>query len=76
MAAAVSNSGGLKMLACLRRNADEVRPLISETRELTNWPFGANFTLLGLDGASERIDAFLEARVGLSHSIGTNPANV
>ena len=76
MAAAVSNARGLGMLAFLRRNADEVRPLISETRELTNWPFGTNFTLLGLDGASERIDAFLETRVGLSHSIGTNPANI
>ena len=61
--AAVSNAGGLGMLAFLRRNADEVRRLISETREFTDRPFGANFILRGLDGTSERIDACLETGV-------------
>jgi len=51
------------MLAFLRRNADEVRRLISETHELTDRPFGANFILRGLDGTSERIDACLETGV-------------
>ncbi len=63
MTAVVSNAGGLGMLAFLRRNADEVRRLISETRELTDRPFGANFILRGLDGTSERIDACLETGV-------------
>ena len=63
MTAAVSNAGGLGMLAFQRRNADEVRRLISEARELTDRPFGANFILRGLDGTSERIDACLETGV-------------
>ena len=65
MTAVVSNAGGLGMLAFLRRNADEVRRLISETRELTDRPFGANFILRGLDGTSERIDVCLETGVGI-----------
>ena len=65
MTAAVSNAGGLGMLAFQRRNADEVRRLVSETRELTDRPFGANFILRGLDGTSERIDACLETGVGI-----------
>ena len=53
------------MLAFLRRNADEVRRLISETRESRGRPFSANFILLELDGASERIDVCLETEVGV-----------
>ena len=53
------------MLAFLRRNADEVRRLISETRELRGRPVSANFILLELDGASERIDVCLETEVGV-----------
>ena len=53
------------MLAFLRRNADEARRLISETRELRGRPFSANFILLELDGASERIDVCLETEVGV-----------
>ena len=51
------------MLAFLRRHADEVRRLISETRELRGRPFSANYILLELDGASERIDVCLETEV-------------
>ena len=53
------------MLPFLRRNADEVRRLIGETRELRGRPFSANFILLELDGASERIDVCLETEVGV-----------
>ena len=49
MTAAVSNAGGLGMLAFLRRDADDVRRLIGETLKLTNRPFGANFILRGLE---------------------------
>ena len=45
MTAAVSNAGGLGMLAFLRRDADDVHRLISETHELTDRPFGGNFIL-------------------------------
>jgi len=53
------------MRAFLCRNAHEVRRLISETRELTDRPFSANFILQGLDDARERIDACLETGVGV-----------
>ena len=76
MAAAVSNARGLGKLTFLRRNADEVRRLISETRESRGRPFSANFILLELDGTSERIDVCLKAEVAVSRSIGTNPANI
>ena len=62
MAAAVSNAGGLGMLAFLRRDADDVRRLISETHELTDRPFGANFILRGLPGTDDRVNACLESR--------------
>lgn len=63
MTAAVSNAGGLGMLAFLRRDADEVRRLIGETHELTERPFGGNFILRGLGDTDERLDACLESGV-------------
>ena len=65
MTAAVSNAGGLGMLAFLRRDVDDVRRLISETHELTNRPFGANFILRGLEETDDRLDACLEAGVSV-----------
>ena len=65
MTAAVSNSGGLGMLAFLRRDVDDVRRLISETHELTNRPFGANFILRGSEETNDRLDACLEAGVSV-----------
>ena len=63
MTAAVSNAGGLGMLAFLLRDADDVRRLIGETLELTNRPFGANFILRGLEETDDRLDACLESGV-------------
>ena len=63
MTAAVSNAGGLGMLAFLRRDADDVHRLISETHELTDRPFGGNFILRGLEGTDDRLDACLESGV-------------
>ena len=63
MTAAVSNAGGLGMLAFLSRDADDVRRLIGETLELTNRPFGANFILRGLEETDDRLDACLESGV-------------
>jgi nitronate monooxygenase len=63
MTAAVSNAGGLGMLAFLRRDANDVRRLVSETHELTDRPFGANFILRGLEETDDRLDACLESGV-------------
>lgn len=45
LAAAVSNAGGLGMLALSWRDPDEIRPMIRETRERTDRPFGVNLGL-------------------------------
>ena len=53
------------MLAFLRRDVDDVRRLISETHQLTERPFGANFILRGLEDTNERLDACLESGVSV-----------
>jgi len=65
LVAAVSNAGGFGMLGFLRRDADDVRRLISETHELTNQPFGGNFILRGLDETDSRLEACLESGVSV-----------
>ncbi len=45
LAAAVSNAGGLGMLALSWRSPDQIRSLIRATRRLTRRPFGANLVL-------------------------------
>ncbi len=65
LAAAVSNAGGLGMLAFLRRDADDVRRLIRETHELTDRPIGGNFILRGLEETESRLEACLEAGVNV-----------
>ena len=45
LAATVSNAGGLGMLALSWRDPDEIRPMIRETRERTDRPFGVNLGL-------------------------------
>ena len=45
LAAAVSNAGGLGMLAMSWRDPDGIRRTIRETRELTDRPFGVNLGL-------------------------------
>jgi len=61
LAAAVSNAGGLGMLALSWTRPDDVRRVIRETRALTQRPFGIN---LVLDWAQEeRLAVCLEERV-------------
>jgi enoyl-[acyl-carrier protein] reductase II len=62
MVAAVSNAGGLGILATGPLNADETRKAIREIRELTQKPFGANASLL-FPGAVENAKVLLEEKV-------------
>lgn len=62
MVAAVSNAGGLGILATGPLNAEQTRKAIKEIRSLTNKPFGANATLL-FPGASENAKILLEEQV-------------
>lgn len=62
MVAAVSNAGGLGMLATGPMNTEETRHAIREIRTLTDKPFGANATLL-FPGAAENAAVLLEEKV-------------
>ena len=62
MVAAVSNAGGLGILATGPLSVDETRKAIREIRELTQKPFGANASLL-FPGAVENARVLLEEKV-------------
>jgi enoyl-[acyl-carrier protein] reductase II len=62
MVAAVSNAGGLGMLATGPMNTDMTREAIREIRSLTDKPFGANATLF-FPGAKENAQVMLEEKV-------------
>jgi enoyl-[acyl-carrier protein] reductase II len=62
MVAAVSNAGGLGILATGPLNAEQTREAIKEIRKLTDKPFGANATLL-FPGANENAKVLLEEQV-------------
>ena len=62
MVAAVSNAGGLGILATGPLNAEQTRKAIKEIRGLTDKPFGANATLL-FPGAKENAKVLLEEKV-------------
>ncbi|MGZ3580865.1 MAG: NAD(P)H-dependent flavin oxidoreductase [Syntrophales bacterium] len=62
MVAAVSNAGGLGVLATGPLSAEETRKAVHEIRELTDKPFGANIALL-FPGAIESAKILLEEKV-------------
>ncbi len=62
MVAAVSNAGGLGILATGPLNAEQTRKAIKEIRGLTDKPFGANATLL-FPGANENAKVLLQEQV-------------
>ncbi len=62
LVAAVSNAGGLGILATGPLSTDETRRSVHEIRELTDKPFGANASLL-FPGATENARVLLEEKV-------------
>jgi len=62
MVAAVSNAGGLGILATGPMNPDETRAAIKEIRSMTDKPFGANASLL-FPGAANNAQVLLEEEV-------------
>ena len=62
MVAAVSNAGGLGILATGPLDKERTRQAIREIRSLTDKPFGANATLL-FPGAAENARVLLEEKV-------------
>ena len=70
MVAAVSNAGGLGILATGPFSADETREAIREIRSLTKKPFGANASLL-LPGGANNAGILLEEKVDvINFSLG------
>jgi len=62
MVAAVSNAGGLGILATGPLNAEQTRNAVREIRELTDKPFGGNASLL-FPGAAQNAAVMLEEKV-------------
>ncbi|HPL66794.1 MAG TPA: nitronate monooxygenase [Smithellaceae bacterium] len=62
MVAAVSNAGGVGILATGPLTAEQTRSAVREIRSLTDKPFGANATLY-FPGADENAKVLLEERV-------------
>jgi enoyl-[acyl-carrier protein] reductase II len=62
MVAAVSNAGGLGILATGPFNTDQTRKAIKEIRKLTDKPFGANASLM-FPGAADNAKVLLEEKV-------------
>lgn len=62
MVAAVSNAGGLGILATGVLDENQTRDAVREIRELTDKPFGANVSLL-FPGAAENARVLLEEKV-------------
>jgi enoyl-[acyl-carrier protein] reductase II len=62
MVAAVSNAGGLGILATGPLSSDETREAIREIRKLTDKPFGANASLM-FPGAAENAKVLLAEKV-------------
>src|ERR1043166_9736776 len=72
LAAAVSNAGGLGMLALSWSDPDATRRLIRETRAGTDRPFGANLVLEW--DQTERLATCLEERVPVVSFFWGDPA--
>ena len=62
LAAAVSNAGGLGSIGATGRTLADFRSQLERTRELTNGPFAANFTLAPFPPNEDAFTAAIEAR--------------
>jgi nitronate monooxygenase len=72
LAGAVSNAGGLGMMAVGFLSPDEIRSAIAELRALTDRPFGINLVID--EPQDERLDAALEAGARLISFFWGDPA--
>lgn len=75
LVAAVSEAGGLGILACTWTSVDDIRTRIADIRSRTSRPFGVNFVLDQV--APEKLDLAIAERVPvISLFRGTDPADV
>ena len=77
LVAAVSNAGGLGLLASTTfENKEELREEIRKTKSLTDKPFGVNlnlFPMMRQRSVEEDIDLFIDEGVGIVESSGASP---
>ena len=70
LVAAVSNAGGLGMLATGALSPDQTKEALKEIRSLTDKPFGANATLI-LENGAENADILLKEKIAfINFSLG------
>lgn len=73
LAAAVSNAGGLGIIAAMNSNGEQLRDQISRAKELTDKPFGVNLMLMS-PFIEEAVDVVCEEGVKVVTTGAGNPA--
>ena len=75
LASAVSNGGGLGIIASGGETADWLRDQIKKTREMTDKPFGVNIMLLA-DNVDELMEVVKEEKVPVVTTGAGNPRKI
>ncbi|MFB0562489.1 MAG: NAD(P)H-dependent flavin oxidoreductase [Candidatus Lokiarchaeia archaeon] len=75
LVSAVSNTGGLGVLAAAFISAEEVRRQIKETKTLTDFPFGVNIPL-ATPNLNEAFDVLIEEDVKIVYTSAGSPVNL
>lgn len=72
LAAAVSNAGGLGLIAAMNSNGEQLREQIRKAKELTKRPFGVNLMLMS-PFIEEAVRVVCEEKVGIVTTGAGNP---
>ncbi len=72
LAAAVSNAGGLGMIAAMNSNGEQIREQICKAKLLTDKPFGVNIMLMS-PFVQEAVDVVCEEKVAVVSTGAGNP---
>ncbi len=75
LVAAVSNAGGLGIIASGGMTADMLREEIKKTKALTDKPFGVNLMLM-MTNIAELTEVIIEEKVGIVTTGAGTPKNV
>ncbi len=73
LAAAVSNAGGLGLIAAMNSNGEQLREQIKKAKELTDKPFGVNLMLMS-PYIDEAVDVVCEEKIKVVTTGAGNPA--
>ena len=73
LAAAVSNAGGLGLIAAMNSSGEQLRAQISRAKELTDKPFGVNLMLMS-PYIDEAVDVVCEEKIKVVTTGAGNPA--